>query len=83
MTFELFWIIGFILYWVILIGMMWVDNYLNHYHNQIDDHLSTVVISLFPVVNAIAALFLFVLLCCVVWDGRQIIVLRFNSFRGK
>lgn len=83
MTFELFWIIGFILYWVILIGMMRIDSYLNHYHNQIDDHLSTVVISLFPVVNAIAALFLFVLLCCVVWDGRQIIVLRFNSFRGK
>ena len=83
MTFELFWIISFILYWVILLGMMWVDNYLNHYNSQIDDHLSAVVISILPVVNAVAALFMFVLLCHVVWDGRQIIALRYNSFRGK
>jgi hypothetical protein len=63
--------------------MAWVDNYLNHYNSRIEDYASAVVISLFPVVNAVAALFLFVLLCHVVWDGWQIIALKFNSFRGK
>lgn len=83
MSFATFWVIGFIFFWVMIHVLMLVDQFINDIKSGVDDLLGAFGISLVPFVNMFAGLVLFVLMCHVIWDGRDTIVRKFNSFRGK